>query len=125
MVLSRVARGPGSSHVPTPGKLELRRSLIEDLRSRVVDVLVVSHHWGRCRPVDLSEHRRILAESQATLVLIILGHHRHFVRGFEVRRRPIALSWVGQVRMPHGQSSRRTLRRKGQIRLMFAQPGRS
>ncbi|MER8562661.1 CapA family protein [Mesorhizobium sp. M0578] len=69
---------------PYPEDVERLKSLIGDLRARA-DVVVVSHHWGHCKPVHLTEYERLMGhisiESGAD---IVLGHHHHFLRGVEL-----------------------------------------
>lgn len=75
---------PAVRTFPFPEDLELLKSLIRDLRSRV-DVVVVSHHWGQAaRPVYLTEYERTLGRiSIEAGADVVLGHHHHFLRGIE------------------------------------------
>lgn len=66
-----------------PEDVERLKSLIGELRTRA-DVVVVSHHWGHCRPVDLVEYERLLAHiSIEAGADVVVGHHHHFLRGIE------------------------------------------
>ncbi|WP_156393284.1 CapA family protein [Burkholderia sp. Leaf177] len=70
--------------IPYPEDVELLKSLIMDLRTKV-DVVVVSHHWGQFRPVYLTEYERVLAHASVEAGAdIVLGHHHHFLRGVEI-----------------------------------------
>lgn len=77
--------------VPFPEDLEVLRSSISEVR-RQVDVVVVSHHWGRAgEPASITDYERILGRASIDAgAEIVLGHHHHYLRGIEVYRdRPI------------------------------------
>lgn len=77
---------PNVRSFPYPEDVELLKSLIADLRSKV-DVVVVSHHWGQCRPNYMTEYERCLAYASIEAGAdVILGHHHHYLRGVEVYR---------------------------------------
>ncbi|XIA67507.1 CapA family protein [Bradyrhizobium sp. TZ2] len=71
---------------PYPEDVESLRSLIGDLRKKA-DVVVVSHHWGQCRPSYLTEYERLLGYASIDAGAdVVLGHHHHFLRGIEIYR---------------------------------------
>lgn len=77
--------------IPFPEDLEVLHASIAVLRKRV-DVVVVSHHWGRAgEPATITDYERILGRASVDAGAdIVLGHHHHFLRGIEIYRdRPI------------------------------------
>ncbi|RWG77566.1 MAG: CapA family protein [Mesorhizobium sp.] len=75
---------------PYPEDIERLQSLIDDLRKKV-DVVVVSHHWGQCRPAYITEFERIVGHATIDAGAdIVFGHHHHFLRGIELyKSKPI------------------------------------
>ncbi|PDT64090.1 capsule biosynthesis protein CapA [Bradyrhizobium ottawaense] len=77
---------PAVCTFPYPEDVELLKFLIGDLRNKV-DLVVVSHHWGLCKPVELTDYERILGRvSVEAGADVVLGHHHHFLRGVEIYR---------------------------------------
>ncbi|MHB0773012.1 CapA family protein [Bradyrhizobium sp. 1.29L] len=77
---------PAVRTFPYPEDVELLGSLIRSLRGKA-DVVVVSHHWGKCKPADVTEYERVLGHVSVDAGAdVVLGHHHHFMRGIEIYR---------------------------------------